>query len=145
MGLENFQIAELSTKEELERAFPVLKELRQELIFEDYLRLLREAQANSGYQLWAALRGQEILGLMGVRVLTDFVHARHLYIDDLVVTDKFRSQGLGAKLLEFAEDLARTNSCRGLRLCTGVSNQEAVRFYERLGWQARAYSFKKKL
>jgi len=37
---------------------------------------------------------------MGYRLLHDFVHGRHLYIDDLVVTSRLRSSGLGAELLK---------------------------------------------
>lgn len=41
--------------------------------------------------------------LMGYRVLYDYVHGKHLYIDDLVVNETSRSQGYGASMLEFAE------------------------------------------
>jgi len=44
---------------------------------------------------------------MGLRYLTDYVHQFHLYIDDLIVVEEFRSQKIGAVLLAFAEDLAK--------------------------------------
>ncbi len=82
---------------------------------------------------------------MGYRILFDFVHDKHLYIDDLVVASSLRSQGFGKQLLDFAEVEARRLGCRGLRLCTGVENEGGKRFYERSGWAPRALAYKKKL
>ena len=87
----------------------------------------------------------EILAVMGYRFLSDFVRGKHIYIDDLVTAEKIRSKGLGAELLKFAEELAHTNGCKSLRLCTGVENERGVSFYERNGWVKRAFAFTKKL
>ncbi len=82
---------------------------------------------------------------MGLRYLHNYVHKYHLYIDDLVVKKDIRSQGGGAILLEFAEDLAKAKSCTGLRLCTGIDNKEGIRFYERENRSARTLAYKKKI
>ena len=89
--------------------------------------------------------GNRLTGYMGGRIITDFVHGRHLYIDDLVVDREARSRGTGSLLLKEAEAWAGREGCRGLRLCTGVENEGAKRFYAREGWTARALAFKKKL
>ncbi len=82
---------------------------------------------------------------MGFRTLFDFVHGKHLYVDDLVTAEKHRSKGIGATLLQWAETEATNTGCRGLRLCTGIQNDTAKRFYEREGWHLRAVAFKKQL
>lgn len=98
-----------------------------------------------GYEIIAIEAENEILAVMGYRILHDYVHGKHLYIDDLVSTKSYRSEGLGAKLLVYAEELAKELGCKVLRLCTGIDNELGKKFYERNGWSLRAVAYKKKL
>lgn len=139
------KIFTVSSKEDLERCYPVIKELRPHLSYEEYLNIYEQSQKSDGYELVAIEENHQILAVMGYRYLTDFVRGKHIYIDDLVSTEKARSKGLGAELLKFAEQIAVQNNCAGLRLCTGVENERGVSFYERNGWTKRAYAFTKKL
>lgn len=134
-----------TSPELLQKFYPVMKELRSGLSYEDYLSLHSEARRQNDYEIVAAMEGEEVRGVMGYRILHDFVHGKHLYVDDLVSAENYRSRGIGALLLKHAEEVARLEGCRGLRLCTGVENEAGKRFYEREGWIARALAFKKKL
>jgi ribosomal protein S18 acetylase RimI-like enzyme len=125
--------------------FPLLKELRPHLDLASFTKLYAEARSTSGYQILGIEEHGELLALMGYRILTDFVHGRHLYIDDLITAPHVRSRGLGAMLLQEAERIALDNGCQGLRLCTGIDNEAGKRFYEKNLWQLRAVAFKKKL
>lgn len=138
-------IRELNERADLERAFPVMKELRSHIDIDSFLSVIEAAKHEGGYTLVAIERGAQVVALMGYRVLTDFVHGRHLYIDDLVTTKDQRSAGHGARLLKYAEEQARRLDCVGLRLCTGIDNEAGRRFYEREGWALRAVAYKKKL
>jgi ribosomal protein S18 acetylase RimI-like enzyme len=142
-GME-LEIRSIASQQELENAFPVLKELRKELSFADYFSLYEEAQKRDEYQLVGIFDGSECLAVMGYRILFDFAHGKHLYIDDLVVTERERDTGLGARLLEHAEAEARKHNCQGQRLCVRIDNEGAKRFYERNGWSARSIAYKKK-
>ena len=139
------QIRELVTTAELEQAYPIIHELRPQLGRDDYSALYEAARACDGYSLVGLYDRDVLVAAMGLRVLHDFVHGRHLYVDDLVVTESRRANGLGARLLQYAEQRARSLGCRGLRLCTGVDHRDAQRFYERNGWSPRALAFKKAL
>lgn len=141
----NPQICTLTSDADLKNAFPVLKELRPHLEYEEFKRLYSLAHTNEGYTLVALQSEDTILAVMGYRFITDFIRGTHLYIDDLVSTESMRSQGLGEKLLHHAEDLARKAHCKSLRLCTGTDNDGGIRFYERLGWRKRAYAYTKKI
>ncbi|QDK42559.1 hypothetical protein DOM21_14090 [Bacteriovorax stolpii] len=130
-------------EEDLKLFFPVLKELRPHLSFDEYLKIYQEAHASDQYELVALVENEKIMGIMGYRVLCDFVRGRHLYIDDLVSVEK--SKGHGAKLLIYAEKKAQELDCTGgLRLCAVLENSGGIKFYERNGWKARAYAFVKK-
>ena len=122
-----------------------MKELRTDLSFQDYIAIYEQAKVANNYTLVGAYEGGLCVALMGYRILHDYVHGKHLYIDDLVTTESCRSQGVGAKLLSFAETEAVGLGCTNLRLCTGVANEGGKKFYEREGWQFRSVVFKKKL
>lgn len=135
----------MSTPDELERSYHVLLELRTGLSRGDFKELRAAAGSADGYKLVGAYDEGECVGVMGYRVLHDFVHGKHLYIDDLVVTAKRRSKGVGAAFLTHAEEVARDLGCKGLRLCTGIDAKDAQRFYEKNGWKLRAVAYKKSL
>lgn len=135
----------LEIPEDLKRAYEVVKELRTALDFDDFARLVKLAHAADGYRLVGREMGGRLVAVMGYRILHDLVHGSHLYVDDLVTTKESRSQGHGAELLRYAEGETRRLGLAGLRLCTGIENQEARRFYEREGWSPRSLAFKKKV
>jgi ribosomal protein S18 acetylase RimI-like enzyme len=138
------RIFTVSGEVELQRCYPLMKELRPHLNLEEFLSIYRDAHVSDGYEIVAVENENQILALMGYRFLTDYVRGRHLYIDDLVITQKIRSQGLGAELLKLAESIAKKNDCASLRLCTGIENERGVKFYERNGWRKRSFAFVKK-
>ena len=136
---------ELRTPDELKLAFPILKELRPELDFKDFLRLYNAARTSNRYTLVGAYFNDECVALLGYRVLNDFTHGQHLYVDDLVTTSGRRGQGFGEELIRYAEARAPRLGCKKLRLCTGNANEGAKKFYARVGWQQRSVVFKKTL
>lgn len=142
MGKRLFTIKD---KKDLERCYPVMKELRPHLNFEDYISIYDDSHKANGYEIVAVEQDGQILAVMGYRFLSDYVRGKHIYIDDLVATENSRSKGLGAELLKFAEDVAQKNNCKSLRLCTGIENEGGVKFYDRNGWTKRAFAYTKKL
>ena len=137
------QIKEIKTDAEFEGIYPVLKELRSTPSLKEVLELCREAERRDEFKLVAAFDRDECVGVMGYRILYDLTHGKHLYVDDLVVTQHRRSQGVGRTLLNYADQRAKDLNCRALRLCTGIDNHKAQVFYEREGWNKRSYAFKK--
>lgn len=122
-----------------------MKHLRPHLTQDSFVHTYLQARRADGYILLGCFDGNFCVGLMGMRVLHDFVHGSHLYIDDLVVSPSQRSKGIGSRLLQHAEEYGHDHKLTGLRLCTGVENKAGMRFYEREGWAQRAVVYKKKL
>lgn len=137
------QILEIENTVDLERAFPIVKQLRPHLTWEQFGAIFKQARSNENFHLLAMFDGSECVAVMGYRILHDFVHGRHLYVDDLVVASSRRSQGLGAELLREAETIAKVQDCAMLRLSTGIENERGKRFYDAMGWQVRAVVYKK--
>lgn len=132
----------LLNENDFQQAFPIMKQLRPHLDEKTYLSLLRIARSESGYTLLGVFSQHRGIGLMGYRLLTDFVHGRHLYIDDLVVIETYQSQGVGAKFLIKAKEIATNSGCSRIRLCTGIENIRGMAFYDQQGWSKKAVVYK---
>ena len=63
-------------------------------------------------------------------ILTDI---QTLYIDDLCVDEKARSQGVGRALYDFVRGYAKEQGCYNLTLNVWACNENALRFYEACG------------
>ncbi len=135
----------LHNKEDLIRCYPIMKELRPHLSLEEYLSIYEVAHQSNGYEIVAIEENGNILALMGYRFISDYVRGKYLYIDDLVTTEAARSKGFGAQLLKYAEELALESEVSVLRLCTGLTNEGGIKFYEHNGWSKRSYAYVKRI
>jgi GNAT superfamily N-acetyltransferase len=67
------------------------------------------------------------------------------YICDLVVDQEHRGAGVGTTLVEKAVAIARERGCRRVELDSGFHRTAAHQFYERRGFEKRAFLFSKVL
>jgi len=63
-------------------------------------------------------------------ILTDI---KTLYIDDLCVDEACRGQHIGQGLYEYVVDFAKKSGCYNLTLNVWSCNENALRFYKKLG------------
>lgn len=138
-----FKRLKLTNALDIECVFELVKQLRKHLDFETFQKLLQKMELES-YELWAYEVDGKIMGAMGLRSYTDFVRGTHLYVDDLVVDEKFRSQQIGSKLLQHAEALGKERGVPSLRLACAIENVGGLRFYEKEKWTKRSFNFVKK-
>lgn len=69
-----------------------------------------------------------------------------LVVEDVIVDQAVRRQGIGSRLMRELERRAVEEGCSYLLLVTETNRTAAVRFYESLGYHPRAYrGFKKRL
>lgn len=139
------QIVLMESQLELEQAFLLMKELRPQINLHTFLDIYHQAHKTNGYEIVALKDNGQVVAIMGYRILYDYVHGKHCYIDDLVSSQHKRSKGYGTELLKYAEQFAKHQQCTGLRLCTGIENDRGKNFYEKNGWKLRAAVYKKKI
>ncbi len=58
---------------------------------------------------------------------------KRLYLEDLIVSETMRGQGLGEKLLEATIEQARKTDCTGLMWQVLDWNEPAINFYKKFG------------
>lgn len=90
--------------------------------------------------------GGEVVGLLGFRLRQNLEDgSQYGEISIIVVDENHRRKGIGQKLFDFAEDLARKHKCKGTWLVSGIHRaSEAHQFYEELGYEVTGYRFVKK-
>jgi GNAT superfamily N-acetyltransferase len=67
------------------------------------------------------------------------------FVDELVVDEAHRGKGIGTKLLDDLISWARERGCRRVELDSSFHRTAAHVFYERYGFQSRAYLYSKSL
>lgn len=83
----------------------------------------------------AALPDGEIAGWLGVFVYRCVEADVRAEVSGLVVDERFRSRGIGLRLLEQAEQWARDRNCVAIGLRSNVIRDRAHAFYEEHGYQ----------
>jgi ribosomal protein S18 acetylase RimI-like enzyme len=139
------RITELQHDAEFEEAFPVIRELHDDLEEDRYREFVLEMRA-AGYRMFAVREEGNLVAVAGVQKLTNLYYGRHFYVYDLSVTEGARSKGHGERLLRHVEGVAREEGCGYVALACGRERDAALRFYEeRMGYERPGYSMRKAL
>ena len=124
----------------LPAVFEVMRELRGHLSLDEFERLYREAEPE-GYRVAAVFEGDEPRAVAGYRITTNLISGRHLYVDDLVTAERWRSRGYGRELNEYLVGKARAEGCGSIQLDSGVHRGDAHRFYFREQYRVTSFHF----
>jgi ribosomal protein S18 acetylase RimI-like enzyme len=139
------RVTELGSDAEFAEAFPVIRELHDDLEEDRYRELIPEMRA-AGYRMFAVREEGGLVAVAGVQKLTNLYYGRHFYVYDLSVTEDARSEGYGERLLRHVEAVAREEGCGYVALACGRERDAALRFYEgRMGYERPGYSMRKAL
>jgi len=125
---------------EIAECWPVMAQLRPHIPKENFVAIIRE-QFAEGYRLAFVRAENVVVAVGGFRFLRSLAWGPFCYVDDLVTDEGARSQGLGAELLNFICQEARTRSCQRLELDSGVQRFGAHRFYLRHGMWISCHHF----
>jgi GNAT superfamily N-acetyltransferase len=126
--------------ERLPAVFEVMRELRTHLSLDDFRRLYEEAHPQ-GYRVAAVFDGGEPRAVAGYRIGTNLVSGRHLYVDDLVTAEHWRSHGYGQQLNDYLVQKARDEGSGSIQLDSGVHRGDAHRFYFREQYRVTSFHF----
>ena len=137
-------IALATTREDIERCFPVMAELRPHLAEADFVARIRRQQKD-GYHLAFLTDKKIVKAVAGYRFSESLSWGKFMYVDDLVTAEKFRSQGHGQRLFRWLENEAKARNCDQLHLDSGVQRFGAHRFYLASRMDIIAHHFAMKL
>lgn len=114
------------------------RELVREAIFKVYVdNLTSEVQ-----KYYVACTGDEVVGFITLHIITNlWAQGCLLHIEELVVSEACRSQGIGRKLIDQAFTLGKERGCRSVEVTSAFHRGKAHHFYEACGFEKKAYHF----
>ena len=100
--------------------------------------------------IFVAVEGDKVLGYSfcqireyrGSTVLTD---RKEIYIDDLCVEEACRGRGIARALYGYVTDWAKEIGCTYVTLNVWQGNENAMKFYEKMGMRQRSITMETKL
>lgn len=116
-----------------------INQLNSYLLNHDYP--LEEAKIQLSYllaspvnKLFVKVLDEKVVGYIQLSEYVCTYAPRLMNVLALVVADGFQSQGIGKSLLVHAEQWAKEQDAKGIRLNSGVERTEAHKFYEHQGY-----------
>ncbi|TQR45969.1 GNAT family N-acetyltransferase [Paenibacillus popilliae] len=100
-------------------------------------QVYRTIQQNEQYIILGAFDEEQLVGsLMGI-ICHDLVGdcKPFMVIENVIVSPLVRRQGVGKKLMQEIENMARQRDCYYIIFVSGEQRKEAHQFYERLGFK----------
>ena len=85
----------------------------------------------------------KLVGITSGWLTTRFYSGKQLEIDNVIVSNAFRSKGCGAAFLDYIENWAKMNHCLTIELNTYVANSKSHKFYFNQGYTILGYHFQK--
>jgi ribosomal protein S18 acetylase RimI-like enzyme len=95
----------------------------------------RAVMKDPSHHLLLARAGNSVVGFINFTTRTTIAHARPSgLIDELIVTEKCRGQGIGKQLIAAAAERCRELGCEELEVSTEKTNTRAREFYRECGF-----------
>jgi ribosomal protein S18 acetylase RimI-like enzyme len=111
------------------------------------VRKVIEKGLESDYQIYVcATDNGKLIGYCSLSIKNSLWMSANLgNVDELVVDSEYRNQGIGKMLMNEIEKIAKNHDCKRLELDSAFHRTKAHEFYEKLGFEKRAYLFTKEL
>jgi GNAT superfamily N-acetyltransferase len=121
-------------------------EVEDETNVEAYWLAVEETRRRLGDVLVAEYQG-EVVGVCQVMIFPHFqsTGAWCCELESVHVRSDLRSMGVGSKMIEAAEGLARSRGCYRMQLTSRNVRVDAHRFYVAHGYEQTSQGFKKRL
>ncbi|WP_088331841.1 GNAT family N-acetyltransferase [Lacimicrobium sp. SS2-24] len=109
-----------------------------------YMSAFRAIDADPNNLLLVVEHEQRLVGMLQLTFIPYLTHTGswRCLIEGVRIHEAFRGQGIGEKMFGYAISLARQKGCTRIQLTSDKQRPEALRFYEKLGFQATHEGFK---
>lgn len=128
------------TRADIPRVFALIQELAEFEHAAEQVQTTPEQLERDGFgdnPLFGLLMAEdergEVLGMSFYYFRYSTWKGKRLYLEDLIVTESARGQGVGKALLQATIEKARETNCTGLMWQVLDWNEPAIEFYKRFG------------
>lgn len=114
---------------------------------DSYIKAFESIDADENNELIVACHGEEIIGVQQITFTPYITHQGgwRATIEGVRTASAERGKGIGSKLIQYGIERAKKRGCHIIQLTTDKKREEALRFYERLGFKATHEGMKMKL
>tara|TARA_B100000945_G_C20401327_1_gene607486 strand:+ start:946 stop:1398 length:453 start_codon:yes stop_codon:yes gene_type:complete len=125
-------------KKDIPQVLDLIKELAEFENAPDQVTNTIERLENDGfgnqpvYNLFVAESENKIIGMAITYFRYSTWKGKNLYIEDLIINEKFRREGIGLKVFEELKKFAKNTSCVGISLQVLDWNKIGINFYKKL-------------
>ena len=145
-----------ATEKDFEKCLPLLIQLwpgwqEDEVVGEQQVtdkvrRVFSRLLENPKAKIIVVEDGEQIIGLIDLTFRETLFHrGLSMIIEDVIVHEAYRRRGFGQKLVRSAEDIARQYGCHAVELNSELHRKETHQFWESLGYDRKAYQFRKRI
>lgn len=134
------EIRILHSKSEMLSTYEVLKEFYPSLTFEQYQNEL-DIMIPHNYSQVAVFENDDCIGLTGYWIGSKLWCGKYLELDNVVVSTKSRSNGVGKIIFDHIQEIAIKENCTMMALDSYTDNFKAHKFFYREGFIPRGFHF----
>ena len=102
-----------------------------------YVKAFEEIAADKNNELVVTELDGKIVGMLQITFTPSisFQGGKRATVESVRVDEKYRGQGIGKQLMQWAIERAKAENCFAMQLTTNADRKEAHRFYEDLGFK----------
>jgi ribosomal protein S18 acetylase RimI-like enzyme len=134
------QLIELGTKAEMLEQLSIIQQLYPDYTLEKYGNLLAAMLPNNYKQIIVVENGITV-GLAGFWIGTKLWSGKYLEMDNVVVHEDFRSNGIGSIMTNYLNQKAIDEDCKMIVLDAFSTNFGAHKFYMNHGFVPKGFHF----
>jgi GNAT superfamily N-acetyltransferase len=139
----NIKIREAAA-EDFKYVYPLFEQLwpNKELNRDELNKVFSRGASSETDVLLCLEADNEIIGFCAYAIVNNLWQEGYIsYIYAMVVDEAQRGKGFGSMLINEAIDRSRRQGMKRIELDSGFPREKAHRFYEKLGFEKRAYLF----
>lgn len=138
-------IKELNTHEAMLAAYPIIRQRYLEMSLEGYSAKIAEMISMNDFKMVGAFLNDEIVGVCGYWILRMLYCGRYIQLSSFIVDEEKRGHGIGHKILQEIENIAKKSNCEKIVLDSFTENKKSHPLYYREGFHIRGFHFMKDL
>ena len=134
------KVQEITSKKLMLDNLTLLQEVYPSLTKEDYSNEL-DAMLPNNYGQVGVFIGDECVGLTGYWIGSKLWCGKYLELDNVVVSEKHQSKGIGKVLFDFMELKAKEHNCNMVALDSYTTNFKAHKFFYKQDFAPKGFHF----
>lgn len=137
----SIELRKCESDEEMLATHGVISEL-YEIDEATYLSHLQEMLSVGEYTLLAVYDGDEVVGAVGYRIGRRLYCGKYLHVDNLVVKQDRRGEGISHAIIEHLKQAAKVAGCDTMLADSYIDNRRAQKIFMREGFYIRGFHMK---